>query len=81
MFKNERNQAVLLACGKVIESLRPRIVTIEESDGLTNRHSEWFGALLGQLTELDFSIRWASLSCSDFGVPQTRKRVFLIASA
>lgn len=81
MFKNEQNQAVLLACGKVIESLRPRIVTIEESDGLTNRHSEWFGALLGQLTELDFSIRWASLSCSEFGVPQTRKRVFLIASA
>lgn len=81
LFKNETNQAVLLACGETIANLRPRIVTIEESSGLTNRHGMWFGALVSQLTELGFSVRWACLKCSDFGVPQTRTRVFLIASA
>lgn len=79
--KNERNQAVLLACGLAIKCLHPRVVTIEESDGLTNRHGQWFGALVSQLTELGFSVRWACLKCGDFGVPQTRTRVFLIASA
>lgn len=81
LVKNEINQAVLLSCGQVVKRLRPRIVTVEESEGLLNRHSEWFGALLQQFTELGFSIRWACLKCSDFGVPQLRKRVFLIASA
>lgn len=79
--KSEINEAVLLACGLVIKCVRPRVVTIEESDGLVNRHSKWFGALISQFTELGFSIRWACLKCSDFGVPQSRKRFILIASA
>lgn len=78
--KNEVNQAALLSVGLVIKCLRPRVVTIEESAGITGRHTEWFGALINQFTELGFSVRWACLNCSEYGVPQLRKRFFLIAS-
>ena len=79
--KNDQNQAPLFACADVIRSLRPRIVTIEETPGILKRHPEWFNALVQQLSELGFSLRWATLRCADFGVPQKRERLIIIAAA
>lgn len=80
-YKNELNQAPLLAGEDVIKELRPRIVTIEETSGLLERHPTWFNALILQFTTLGFSVQWKILKCSDYGVPQTRKRLIIIAAA
>lgn len=79
--KNERNQAPLLGCAEVIKALRPRIVTVEETIGIENRHHPWFYALLHQFTEIGFSVAWSKLNCAEFGVPQSRQRLILIAAA
>jgi len=79
--KNERNQPPLLGISEVIKCLKPRIVTVEEAPGIVSRHSEWFFALLNQFTDIGFSLRWTNLKCSDFGVPQQRRRFFIIAAA
>jgi len=79
--KNERNQAPLLGCADVIKALRPRIVTVEETIGIENRHHPWFYALLHQFTEIGFSVAWSKLNCAEFGVPQSRQRLILIAAA
>lgn len=80
-MKNERNQTPLLACGDAIKALKPRIVTIEETQGIVQRHHIWFYALINQFTELGFSLRWTNIKCSEFGVPQLRKRFIIIAAA
>ena len=80
--KDEQNQAPLLGCTEIIEALQPRVVTVEETDGIRDsRYTPWFHALLQQFTSLGFSIRWSKLTCADYGVPQLRQRLILIAAA
>lgn len=81
--KNAINQAALLSCTQIIQVLKPRIVTIEETPGIhvDRRHKRWFQALVNQLTEIGFSVRWKEIVCAEFGVPQLRRRLFLLAAA
>ncbi|KAK4904021.1 hypothetical protein LTR66_017950, partial [Elasticomyces elasticus] len=79
--RNEMNTAPLLGCSQLIQALRPRIVTVEEAPGLYGRHKPWFNTLINQFTELGFSVAWTNLRCSDFGVPQQRRRFIIIAAA
>ncbi|KAK5949385.1 hypothetical protein OHC33_009558 [Knufia fluminis] len=81
MEKNERNTVPLLACSDIIKALRPRVVTVEEAPGIVSRHHPWFYALLEQFTSLGFSLRWSNIKCSEFGVPQLRRRFIIIAAA
>lgn len=38
-----------------------------------------FAAILGTLNELGYGVEWQVLDSSDFGVPQRRKRVYIVA--
>ena len=78
--RDERNQAALFSVWHLVETLKPRAVTIEETDALMSRHNEWFSALINILVNLGYSVRWARLRCESFGVPQPRKRLLIIAS-
>ena len=60
-----------------VETL-PEIVTMENVVGLASRPvwSEFVEALEGA----GYNVRWAEVSCTDYGVPQKRKRLVLLAS-
>ena len=78
--KNEENQAPLFANGQLLEKIRPRIATVEETDGLLVRHTLFFDALIHLFVVEGYSVRWGILRCDQFGVPQMRKRLCLIAA-
>jgi DNA (cytosine-5)-methyltransferase 1 len=57
---DEMNTASLFAVEAVIKVTRPRIVTLEQTFGITHpRFRFYFNALIQMFTSHDFSIRWA----------------------
>ncbi len=57
---DEMNTASLFAVQAVIEVTKPRIVTLEQTFGITHpRFRFYFNALIQMFTSHDFSIRWA----------------------
>lgn len=79
---DERNQATFLATEFLLKKTTPRIVTLEQTFGLTRteENREWFKAMIHMFTKLGFSIRWKVFNLMDFGLPQPRKRLFIFAS-
>ena len=77
---DKMNIATLFSVGKLIDKVRPRVVTLEQTDGLLRRHTGYFNALILMFTERGFSIRWRLLRCADYGLPQSRQRLFVIAT-
>ena len=78
---NDEQEAPITATGSLVRKLRPRIVTLEETFGILHReHREWFLCVVNNLVALDFSVRWQVVNLMDFGVPQKRRRLIVIAS-
>ena len=80
--RDERNQACLFAPHQLLELTKPRIATIEQTWGLKSydRNRDFFNALICTFVSLGYSIRWSVLDCGQYGVPQIRKRLFIIAA-
>jgi site-specific DNA-cytosine methylase len=77
----EANQAVLFSIERLVRALRPRIVTIEETEWLARYWKDWWTAAIRSLTSQGYGTTWTIVKCCDFGVPQNRERVICIASA
>lgn len=60
--------------------MKPRIVTFEEVPQVLFRHRQHFTATVLSLTSLGYNVGWRVLECADFGVPQRRRRLFMVAS-
>jgi len=58
--------------------LRPELVTMENVPGLLEHPS--FEELLDTLRTSGYSVDYGVLDCVDFGIPQTRRRLVLVAS-
>jgi DNA (cytosine-5)-methyltransferase 1 len=63
---------------KLAVDLRPEIVTMENVRGLASK-AIWREFVEG-LERAEYHVAWGEVLCSDFGVPQSRKRLVLIAS-
>ena len=77
---DDMNTASLFAVFNLLEKARPRVVTLEQTSGLIQRHPIFFNALINMFTSRGFSVRWKVINCADFGLPQRRMRLFIIAS-
>ena len=63
-----------LAAGK-----RPAYLLLENVPGLLSHDKgRTFCTILGTLSELGYHVEWKVLNSKDFGVPQSRKRVYII---
>lgn len=62
--------------GRLTEEVQPDLVTMENVSQLAD-HSV-FDEFLGRLT--GYHVRYSVVECSDFGVPQSRRRLVLLAS-
>ena len=76
----EINNKCMTYVDAILEKVKPRIVTFEEVPQVLFRHREYFTTMVRNLTSIGYNIRWRTLECVDFGVPQKRKRLFVIAS-
>lgn len=79
---DELNTASLFAIEALLKKAKPRVVTLEETAGLVKigLHREYFNAVINMFTSQGFSVRWKVLRSADYGVPQPRKRLVIIAS-
>lgn len=68
--------SLLRSFGRLVREMGPDLVTMENVPQLVDH--EIFGEFL---VDLDgYSVTWSIVECADFGVPQTRRRLVLLAS-
>lgn len=66
--------------GAIVEKVKPRIVTFEEVREVLFRYREYFTTMIHNLTSMGYSVKWRLIECADLGLPQRRRRLFMIAS-
>jgi len=65
----------------LVEQRRPRWLVLENVPGLfTSNDGRDFARLLREMDELRYGVSWRTLDARFFGVPQRRRRVFIVAS-
>lgn len=77
---DDANSACIFSCSDLIKKAKPRVHTMEETCGLFERHKEVFFRVIQDFIELGYSVRYGVLNCMDYGVPQSRRRLIIIAS-
>lgn len=67
---------------RIIEKIRPRILTLEQTLGLflIPRHQRHLHKLVEGLTNRGYSVRWKLVHLPTWGLPQTRTRLIFISS-
>lgn len=64
---------------RLIGEARPPVVLLENVAGLlSSHHGRDFGIVIGTLAEFGYSVGWRVLNSKNFGVPQSRQRVFIV---
>ena len=66
--------------GRYIEGILPEFVTMENVPGLASRGKAVFDQFLAILTENEYHVDWKIINCCEYGVPQSRERLVLLAS-
>ena len=64
---------------RLVGEARPRVVLLENVAGLLSSHrGRDFGIVIGTLAELGYSVGWRLLNSKNFGVPQSRQRIYIV---
>lgn len=72
--------SLLLSFEKLVRDVQPEVVTMENVPELATRGKEVFRAFTKSLESLGYSVDWEVVDAADYGVPQNRKRLVLLAS-
>lgn len=75
---DERNQLINDVTRLALE-LKPSAIMLENVPGLAKRGLPLLNDLLSQLEEVGYVVNWDVLQVADFGVPQTRRRLVVLA--
>lgn len=77
----------LTAYLRVLRDLKPKVFFIENVNGIAFKGKDEGIKLLESVIKkinkeegTNYSFRWKLLNCADYGVPQTRERVFIVGS-
>ena len=64
---------------RIVEQAKSEYFILENVPGLlSSNKGKDFGVVLGTMADLGYSIGWRVLDAQNFGVPQRRKRVFIV---
>jgi DNA (cytosine-5)-methyltransferase 1 len=76
-----RRNSLIFEYLRLVEALRPRHLAFENVPGLVEgRWRTYFDAFRDRLTALGYAIDWRIADAAEYGVPQRRRRVLVIAS-
>lgn len=65
---------------RLVRDRHPRAIVLENVHGLLSSHGgRDFAIVLKTLDELGYGVAWRVLNSKDFGVPQQRRRVYIVA--
>lgn len=77
-FKGERS-SLFFEFARIADDLKPRWIVLENVAGLlSSSEGRDFGILLSTLAELGYGCAWRLVDARFFGVPQRRRRVFIV---
>ena len=84
-FKNKEKDKgkydLLYEFGRLVKAVHPDIVTMENVPSITTFHLKpVFGDFVDVLRNEGYSVVYQVVYCPDYGIPQTRKRLVLLAS-
>lgn len=66
---------------EALRTFRPKLFVMENVPGLTfSTHERFFTSLLNRVRRAGYSTTWTVLNAADFGVPQNRRRLFVVGS-
>lgn len=74
--KHDSEWPLVLSFGRLVKALKPELVTMENVPQLLDH--DVFNQFLASLR--GYKKWWSVVECSSFGIPQTRKRLVLLAS-
>ncbi|MCB9839017.1 MAG: DNA cytosine methyltransferase [Phycisphaeraceae bacterium] len=74
--RSERSRATALQVARFAALLEPRWIIVENVINMRNWHK--YKAFCDRLRALGYNIRVETLNAADFGVPQVRRRLFLL---
>lgn len=75
---SDERWSLLSEFSRLVEELRPAIVTMENVPGLAVQSV--FEDFLDKLVEANYVVSFGVVSCRDYGIPQSRSRLVLMAS-
>jgi DNA (cytosine-5)-methyltransferase 1 len=76
--EDPRNE-LLLVMGDIIEEIRPEAIMMENVPGLVDRGRTILDSFLSLLQRLEYRYEWRIEQLANFGVPQSRRRLVLLA--
>jgi len=68
------------------KAIQPKVILLEQvkgllsSKGIKNRRGEVFETFLNELEAINYTPKWRVILAADYGVPQLRERLFVIAT-
>lgn len=79
-FNDTRGTLFFDVC-RIIDERKPKVVVLENVKHLIHHDSKrTFGVILKTLKELSYNVTYRLLNAKDFGLPQNRERIFIVAS-
>lgn len=63
---------------RLVSETKPDIISMENVTNLSNK--QVFKNFVGQLKELEYKVNYQNVYCPDYGIPQKRRRLVLLAS-
>lgn len=64
---------------RIAEVKKPKYMLLENVKGLTNKKfKDTFDKILGELDRIGYNVKWKVLNSKDFGIPQSRARVWFV---
>jgi DNA (cytosine-5)-methyltransferase 1 len=77
--QNDSRNELLLVMGELIEEIRPEAIMMENVPGLADRGKPIFEKFLKALRRLGYHYEWRIEQMANFGIPQSRRRLVLLA--
>ncbi len=83
---NDERGLLLFEIIRFAKDMRPKVIFLEQVKGLlsskgkNNRRGEVFEKLLEELEAIGYTPKWRVIMAADYGVPQLRERLFVIAT-
>lgn len=77
--KRDPRNDLVLEMARLVEEIGPRVVMMENVPGLADRGKRLFNKFLRTLERLNYRYTWKVLQVADYGVPQNRRRLVLLA--